>query len=871
MADQHVGLRKSDAMAQEETIQKQGFIKRLQGFKLPSLSLLELAFLCLGLMLTVAACLSVNVFLKRLIHDEYDRITQDTVEVLVKGFAGLENSLDTMATIFTLSEDADEILINQEKRRSIPHAEHFDQILMIYQSQPSQWQFKNIRMDELSILKNFDSYKIEINRDFLAHVLREEYFSDDRVKILRDPSFFVLKARGSFHDVYAQPFAFIRPVDFRNPAAGVIAAVTNAASILNDSWLRDHPLVSRILIRDVESGKEVYGFSHKEASQSIDYGDGQIYEFDIGGRKWDVRLSFFKEQKVYLLEKLPLFILLFGLSLSLIGASYVRNNQKQSWQMRRMNETLEQKNQELNEEISKRAYLNEFLVRSERENRAIIDAVSDVIFETDIDGKILFLNNTWEKVTGFEIEQSKGMDLFKMLHPQDQEEQRRSFNKFVNGQKEAYRNVTRLRTSRGTFRSIEIAVSMVRRDESQNLRVVGTFTDVEERRRAEKALVEADKKYRAIVENAAGGIYQVTPEGIYLSANASLARILGYESPESLMRGVKNANEDIYAYARQREDFLIRLGAEKGAQSFETQALKKSGEKIWVNESVRAVYDDEGNVLYYEGAMEDITARKESEQALKEAKVHSDLANRAKSEFLANMSHELRTPLNAIIGFSEIIMKETFGKIDQEAYKEYALDIHNSGKNLLKIISEILDISKIEAHERHLKEDVLDLGAIVDSAVSLLRPKAVTRQLSLHNNIAELPKLIGEEVAIKQIFLNLLSNAIKFTPSGGSVTINGDVMDDGGVRISITDTGVGLTEEEVERALSPFGQLDNAMARDNGGTGLGLTLVDALVELHGGAFDLVSQKGIGTTASIIFPVERVMIGNDPVEVKKEIH
>jgi PAS domain S-box-containing protein len=444
-----------------------------------------------------------------------------------------------------------------------------------------------------------------------------------------------------------------------------------------------------------------------------------------------------------------------------------------------------------------------------------------------------------------------------MLHTQDQDKQRKDFQLFVKGQKQPYRSFTRLRTSDGSFRAVELSISMTRQDESRDMRVVGTLTDVEERRRAERALGEAERKYRTIVENAAGGIYQLTPEGFYLSANPALARVLGYADPDDLLRHVKNANETVCFNARERQLFLKELEDMGFIHNYEIQVMRKDGTRIWVNENARIVKDEAGATLYYEGSLEDISQRKEADIALREAKIHSDLANRAKSEFLANMSHELRTPLNAIIGFSEILKNEIFGAIGQDSYKEYARDIHESGKKLLTVINEILDISKIEAGNRHLNEQVVDIYAVLEAALKLLDNKVKANNLIVVNALKDVPKIVAEELAIKQILLNLLSNAIKFTPSGGRVTITNQLDADGSLRIAITDTGIGIEEGDIGKALSAFGQIDNSFNRAGAGTGLGLTLAHALVKLHEGKLEIFSQKGIGTTVTIVLPADRV--------------
>ena len=530
----------------------------------------------------------------------------------------------------------------------------------------------------------------------------------------------------------------------------------------------------------------------------------------------------------------------------------------QSLRFADMNDALAGKNKALEEEMRKREMLNEAASRAERENRAVIDSVSDIIFETDVSGKILFLNAQWRKVTGFEVDQSMGMELFKMLHPQDQEPVEKAFEELVQNGKQEYRTFVRLRASNGTFRAVELAISMIREDNQSQKRVVGTLTDVEERRRAERALSEAEKKYRNIVENAAGGIFQLTPEGLYLSANPALARILKYKSPEQLLREVKNANESVYIGAREREAFIHELKKSGSISNHETQVKCRDGEMIWVNENIRSVMDEGGNILYFEGSLEDITARKESVVAMQEAKMHSDLANRAKSEFLANMSHELRTPLNSIIGFSEMIKNEVFGKIEQREYWDYASDIHESGSRLLNVINEILDISKIEAGERQLNEGVVDIEQLVGSCLELLESKIESGGVTITNSLQSVPNIIGEELAIKQVIMNLLSNAVKFTPSGGRVTISSEVGREGRLHLSFTDTGIGLDDHEIKKALSPFGQVNSEFNRSGSGTGLGLTLVDALLKLHGAEFELLSQKGIGTTATAIFAAESVM-------------
>ena len=398
---------------------------------------------------------------------------------------------------------------------------------------------------------------------------------------------------------------------------------------------------------------------------------------------------------------------------------------------------------------------------------------------------------------------------------------------------------------------------MIRQDENRNMRVVGTITDVEERRRAEKALREAEKKYRTIVENAAGGIYQMTPEGRYISANPAMARILGYDNSGELLREISNAHQQIYAAPDKRLAFISDIESAERLDSKEFEIVCKDGKRIWVNENARAVKDDEGNMLYVEGSLEDVTSRRKAEEDIRIAMANSEMANRAKTEFLANMSHELRTPLNAIIGFAEIIKDEVFGPLENKQYWEYAKDIHESGRGLLSIINEILDVARIEAGERHLNENVVVLSRLANSCVEFVAPKVEEKKLSFKNQMDSCHiEIMAEERAMKQILINLLSNAVKFTPEGGRITMECEAEVDKPVRISITDTGAGMESSDIEKALSPFGQIETAHSRSGSGAGLGLTLVNALVKLHGGSMEIFSQKGIGTTVTIQLPAKR---------------
>jgi len=233
-------------------------------------------------------------------------------------------------------------------------------------------------------------------------------------------------------------------------------------------------------------------------------------------------------------------------------------------------------------------------------------------------------------------------------------------------------------------------------------------------------------------------------------------------------------------------------------------------------------------------------------------------ANTVKSQFLANMSHELRTPLNAVIGFSELIVQEVYGKIEQEKYKDYARDILDSGRHLLSMINDILDMSKIEAGRYELKEQAIDLNRALVNVTKMCSVLAEEKNIALsYSGINEPPILTGDERAVKQMLLNLVSNGIKYTPQNGAVTVTADIAADGTVSIEVSDTGVGIEEPLLEKVLEPFAQAGADINNKTEGTGLGLPIVKALAELHAADFQLSSDVGIGTTATLIFPADRI--------------
>jgi len=402
------------------------------------------------------------------------------------------------------------------------------------------------------------------------------------------------------------------------------------------------------------------------------------------------------------------------------------------------------------------------------------------------------------------------------------------------------------------------STTVLRGAEGRVLRYVGTVEDVTEQRNTQAALAEAERKYRQIYENTTEGIYQSTPDGHMLSANPALVhRINGYDTEAELIASVTDIGRQWYVDRLRREEFRQLMERDGKVEDFVSEAYRVDGTTLWISENARAVRNAVGELLYYEGTVTDITGRVLTERRMQHAVDAAEEANKAKSEFLARMSHELRTPLNAIIGFSEVMASGAFGQMAPKQC-EYMEDIIASGRHVLDLINDILDFSRIEAGSFELDDMPQDVGAAIDDTVRIMRPLAVRGHLNVGVALPDdLPRLMADGRALRQMLLNLLSNAIKFTPDGGQIEISACV-EDGAVQVVVADSGIGIPEDAQKHLFEPFATSTSAAHNDYGGTGLGLSIVKSLIELHHGTLDIDSRPQAGTRARLSFPPDRLV-------------
>jgi len=382
---------------------------------------------------------------------------------------------------------------------------------------------------------------------------------------------------------------------------------------------------------------------------------------------------------------------------------------------------------------------------------------------------------------------------------------------------------------------------------------------MEIRQKAEAALKKNEAMFRALVESTnviAWELDLATFRFTYVSPHAE--KLLGYPIEQWKEDGFWASH-----IAPDDRDWVLSLCKSETQvgrdHDFEYRMIKADGTPIWLRDIVTVQKDAAGKAVSLSGFMVDIDDRKAFERQLKDARYQAEKANQAKSEFLASMSHDLRTPLNAIMGFSDMMRQEAFGPIGNRRYSEYAKDINESGALLVSLIDDVLDLSKIEAGKYELVETPIEVNEMVRSSVNMVSTLTAIKGIAVTMDLPE-PSLVlsADRRSLTQILNNLLSNAVKFTPDKGKIWVRTAVNENGGIEISVKDSGIGMTRRDIERVLNPFEQADSAHSKRHEGTGLGLHICQKFLALHGGEIRIESDPGTGTCMTAVFSAERTL-------------
>lgn len=380
------------------------------------------------------------------------------------------------------------------------------------------------------------------------------------------------------------------------------------------------------------------------------------------------------------------------------------------------------------------------------------------------------------------------------------------------------------------------------------LGMVGVARDISKLIQTEQALREAEERFRTIFENSVEGIYQTLPEGRFIRVNPAFARIYGYGSPEEVIASSIDVRTQVYVDPGRRAEFVRLLLEKERITGFESEIYRRDGVKIWLSESARLVRGRTGDVAYFEGSVEDISARKLADRERERAQEAALESARMKSEFVATVSHEIRTPLNAIAPNTELLLETRL-----DPHQRYLVESIDHGAHmLLQIVNDILDHSRIEAGAVTLEEIEFPVHETIERAVTFFAGSAHEKHLEIVGSIRpDVPRrLRGDPARLVQVLNNLLANAIKFTSAGEVVVeVEPGVADDEAVelRFRVRDTGIGIPGSARQRVFTAFAQADGSMSRRYGGTGLGLAITRGYVALMHGSIDFESQVGRGTT------------------------
>jgi len=493
-----------------------------------------------------------------------------------------------------------------------------------------------------------------------------------------------------------------------------------------------------------------------------------------------------------------------------------------------------------------------------RKQREMLDSMFTFVGLFTLDGTLIDANRAAVEAFGLKRKDMIGRKIWDTYYwshsPEVQAGVRDAIARAARG--EVVRGDHVVRVAEGEYLTVDVIHGPLRDREGRVVEVIGSAVDITERVKAEQASQQVRDQLEQAQRIANIGSWEWDFRTNKLSWSDHCYRLVGIE-PSSVAPTLEAFLTFVHPDDRARLRETIRSGVEEGRScDYDHRVVWPNGEVRVLHQLGEVKHDAKGRPAKMIGTTQDVTEINAARAELMESKLKAESANQAKSRFVASMSHELRTPLNAIIGFSELLQSDD-APLSDERRKEYARDIHSSGKHLLSVINDILDISRIEAGKVSLDEEETSISDLIDSTYRMVRPRAEETGVTVVSNVdPAVTTVLADRRLLLQTLLNLASNAVKFTERGGRVDVIAQPGRDGGVDVVVCDTGIGMSADDIARVGEPFLQVDGRLSRKFEGTGLGLVIAKRLIEMHGGTLTIESVLGAGTTMTISLPAAR---------------
>lgn len=513
---------------------------------------------------------------------------------------------------------------------------------------------------------------------------------------------------------------------------------------------------------------------------------------------------------------------------------------------------------------------NELAERALRESetrfRAFIEGAAVGILIGDPQGRFIESNQAFQSMTGYSADELRNLRMLDIIHPGDEKPFDHLYEALFKGERSQFNTEIRLiRNNAQTF-WVNISPALVRNAEGEPVFAIMIIEDTSDRKWAEEALQQSERRLQQITNAIEQCIYSYNIEKNGSLSNPLITpsiRLFTGFPPEEHFRNPGLWMERIHPDDLEHVEIKLNpLSAGKDRYFLVYRVLDRDQNIRWVKDDIVFTRNENGVITRMDGILTDISELKkahstleERNQALQEANLQLKELDRMKSNFLANISHELRTPLNSIIGFAEIMQDGLVGELNGQQL-EFTTDIHSSGKHLLKLINNILDLSKIEAGSFRIRPEPFNFNELAEETVDSVRQLfgSKNQQLIL-NPFHEIPTIVGDRFRLKQVLLNLLSNANKFTPEDGQITLQAEIADDTTLLVNVIDNGIGIAIADANAVFEEFHQVDSSASREAQGTGLGLPISKRIIEMHGGRIWFESNPGEGCTFSFLLPVQ----------------